>query len=112
MARIVNNLLHPHSMQYCNMEVFIVNETRPIEYEKYEVFLKTILKKIYSLNSVEYNVIYKKKIDFDFDKKIKNPEWWKNFNNFMVNINGMMIFFIKCKKKIKQRVLKIDGKSV
>lgn len=61
-------------MQYCNMEVFIVNETRPIEYEKYEVFLKTILKKIYSLNSVEYNVIYKKKIDFDFDKKIKNPE--------------------------------------
>lgn len=31
----------------------------------------------------------------------------------MVNINGMMIFFIKCKKKkIKQRVLKIDGKSV
>lgn len=56
------------------MEVFIVNETRPIEYEKYEVFLKTILKKIYSLNSVEYNVIYKKKIDFDFDKKIKNPE--------------------------------------
>lgn len=30
----------------------------------------------------------------------------------MVNINGMMIFFIKCTKKIKQRVLKIDGKSV
>lgn len=58
------------------------------------------------------NVIYKKKIDFDFDKKIKNPEWWKNFNNFVVNINGMMIFFIKCTKKIKQRVLKIDGKSV